>query len=196
LGHAAVGALYERPLSGIRRRIVLGFFLLALTSNVAMAQDDVPRMEAFGGFSYLPAGSEDFPRSTSFGFQTSITVNLNKWFGVVGDFGGQYSSSNLQHPLINGTVKTAIYEYLVGPRFSIRTQRANVFGHVLFGGASGRTDLGSFSDTEIAIGAGAGLDIGINSRIAIRAFQFDYLGSFTDMLENNVRLGTGIVIRF
>ena len=180
-------------------RIVLGFSLLALINNAAMAQSEVPRMEAFGGFSYLPSGSEDFPRSKSYGFQTSITANLNKWFGVVGDFGGQYSRtnlSNLQYPLFSGTVKTAMYEYLVGPRFSIRTQRANIFGHLLFGGASGRTDLGSFSDTEIAIGAGVGLDIGINSRMAIRAFQFDYLGSFTDMLENNVRLGNGIVFRF
>ena len=172
-------------------------FMLLITTT-CFAQSDLYRFEVFGGYSYLPAGPEDFPRLTgSHGFQTSIAANLNTWFGVVGDFGFQFGSSDIQQPpFFQGTVKTRVYEYMVGPRFTVRTPRANVFAHALFGGASGRTDFGSFSDAELAIGGGAGVDININKRVAIRAIQFDYLGSFADMLENNVRAATGIVFRF
>src|SRR5262245_12680409 len=164
-----------------------------LISPSAFGQTEVPRWELFAGFSYLPAGPEDFPRDNSFGLQTSIAGNLNRWFGFVLDVGAQHGSKNFQQPFIGGTAKTNVYEYLAGPRFSIRTPRANAFIHALVGGASGRTDIGSFSDTELAIGAGGGVDIHLNHRIAVRAIQFDYLGSFTDMLEDNVRVGIGIV---
>jgi hypothetical protein len=185
--------------------ILLGLLCMTLVSNTALAQADFNNNEVFGGFSYLPAGPEDFPREASYGFQAGIARNFTRWFGLVLDFGAQYGSSSgvvrsgtvVQQPPGSGTVSTSVYEYLAGPRFTLRTPKANVFAHFLVGGASGRTSLGiPFSDTELAIGAGAGVDVHLTSRIAIRAVQFDYLGSFTDMLEDNVRVGAGIVFKF
>jgi opacity protein-like surface antigen len=169
-------------------------FLLMLIDASAYAQTEAPRFEAFAGYSYLPAGPEDFPRGNSHGVQASIAGNLNRWLGFVMDVGAQHSSKI--QPFVGGTVKTTLYEYLAGPRFSIRTPPLNVFVHALVGGASGRTDIESFSDTELAIGLGGGVDIHLNKRIAIRAIQVDYFGSFADTLENNARVGTGIVFKF
>src|SRR5262245_63670005 len=63
-------------------RIAVGLFFLMLISHAALAQDDLPRWEAFAGFSYLPAGPEDFPRDNSYGVQGSIAGNLTRWFGL------------------------------------------------------------------------------------------------------------------
>ena len=171
-------------------------FLLMLIHASAYAQAEAPRWEAFVGYSYLPAGPEDFPRGNSHGVQASIAGNLNRWLGFVMDVGAQHSSKDFTQSFIGGTVKTTVYEYLAGPRFSIRTGRANLFAHALVGGASGRTNIGSFSDTELAIGLGGGVDIPLNKRTAIRAIQVDDLGSFAETLENNARVGIGIVFKF
>jgi hypothetical protein len=138
----------------------------------------------------------DFPRKESPGFQTSLTANLNRWFGITGDFGGQYSNAaNLGPNFNNSSARTAVYEYLVGPRFTTRTNRVNVFVHALAGGATGRTNLSGFSNTGFALAGGGGFDIHLGRRIAIRPVQVDYLGSFADILETNVRLGAGVVIK-
>jgi hypothetical protein len=40
------------------------------------------------------------------------------------------------------------------------------------------------------------LDIGLGDHIAIRVVQLDYIGSFVDILEDNARVGFGMVIKF
>jgi hypothetical protein len=175
------------------------FFALLLFLAVAapaFAQGSIPGVETFIGASYLPADGQDFPRKTSFGLQTSIAINLNRWFAVAGDFGAQFGKSDNRPGFIDDPGHVSMYEYLAGPRFSVRREKHNIFFHALFGGASGRTKLRDFSDAEIAFGGGGGVDIDLNDRISIRVVQLDYLGSFADMLENNYRVGTGIVFRF
>jgi hypothetical protein len=157
------------------------FFLLPTQS--AVAQQSQPRVEIFGGASYLPANRMDFPRKNSGGFQTAVNANVNRWFGVAMDFGGQYSHG------------TSLYEYLVGPRFTKRTERVNVFVHALVGGAEAHTALRGFSERRFAFEGGGGFDVRLNDRIAIRPLQLDYIGSFLDVLENNLRVGSGVVIR-
>jgi hypothetical protein len=180
-------------------RIGLGvLFLAAFLPAVAplFAQDDYPKAEIFGGFSYLPANGMDFPRKNSFGFQASVTGNITRSFGIVGDFGGQYrKASNLGPGYPGVTANTSVYEYLAGPRFAARAERVTVFVHALVGGAAGRTSLSGFSDSQFAFGGGGGVDINLNRYIAIRAIQIDYIGSFVDIVEHNARLGFGIVIK-
>ena len=181
----------------MKKIILLGvLLLLASAAQAALAQNKLPRAEVFGGFSYLPAGKADFPRDNSYGFQCSITGNLNRWFGIVGDFGGQYRTSTdlgLGYPGL--TARTSVYEYLVGPRFSIRRERYTVFFHGLVGGSKGNSGLAGFSDSGYTLAGGGGLDIHVNNRIAIRAIQLDYIASFVDILEDNARLGFGVVIK-
>ena len=172
-------------------------FLLLAASPAAFAQTNLPRVEVFGGLSYLPANvTTDFPRDDSYGFQASVALNLNRWFGVVGDFGGQYRTVSDLGPGWPGvTAETSVYEYLVGPRFAARSGRATLFAHALVGGARGNAGIGGFSDSAFALGVGGGVDVDVNRRLAIRAIQFDWMGSFVDILEDNVRLGFGVVVK-
>lgn len=185
----------------IRPQLRFSGFVLAVIlltpGRPALAQDIVPRFEAFGGFSYFPANGDDFPRQNSTGFQVSLTTNVNRWFGVVADLGGQYSRASwFRGPGVPSlTTRTSVYEYLFGPRFTMRAERASIFAHALVGQATGDSGIGGFSDAGFTLGAGGGVDINLSKRLAARV-QFDWLGSFQDMIEDNTRLGVGMVVRF
>jgi hypothetical protein len=181
----------------MRRIALLLNVLLFLTAGQEVyAQTEVPRVELFAGFSYLPADGMDFPRENSNGFQFSLTGNVNRWFGIAGDFGGQYSTATDLGPGFPGvTAKTSVYEYLVGPRFSIRRDKYNLFFHGLVGGAKGNSGMQGFSDSAFTFAGGGGLDIYVDKHFSIRAIQMDYIGSFVDILENNARIGFGVVLR-
>lgn len=181
--------------SSLVKGLVLAIALL--TARLASAQVTSPRFEAFGGVSYLPANSDDFPRQNSTGFQLGLTANVNRWFGVVADLGGHYSSATWERgpgvPQL--TAQTAVYQYLVGPRFTRRGDKVHVFTHALVGRATGDSGIGGFSDSGFTLGGGGGVDIGLRKRLAARV-QFDWLGSFQDMIEDNTRIGIGMVVRF
>jgi opacity protein-like surface antigen len=193
--------------------------LLFLVTQPALAQNYYPRMEIFGGVSNLPASGDDFPRQNSIGFQTGISGNLKRWFGISGDFGGQYShvsrpavaSTDHSQQIRNIRYDSSVYEYLFGSRFTKRTDLVNVFGHGLVGGATGRASCdvertvtgvdpytscptASTTEKKFALGGGGGVDFNISPRIAMRT-QMDWIGSFVEILEDNFRLGVGIVIR-
>ncbi len=85
-------------------------------------------------------------------------------------------------------------QYLFGPRFTMRADRVSIFAHALVGSASGDSGIGGFSESGFTLGSGGGVDIGISQRLAARV-QFDWLGSFQDMIEDNTRLGIGMVVR-
>ena len=178
------------------RAIILGLLVWASTTAPAFAQADYPPVEVFGGFSILPADGDDFPRETSFGFQASIRGNFSRAFGILADFGGQYRTVSNLGPGFPGVVaKTSVYQYLAGPSFTARRERFDAFAHGLVGGARGRSGIGGFSDSGLTLGGGGGVDIRLNDCSAFRA-QVDYLGSFVDILEDNVRVGLGVAIRF
>jgi hypothetical protein len=71
----------------------------------------------------------------------------------------------------------------------------NVFAHGLFGRSVGDAgdDFSGFSDAALTFGGGAGVDARVTPRLAIRA-QFDYIGSFADIVETNPRVAVGVLI--
>ena len=73
---------------------------------------------------------------------------------------------------------------------------ASAFAHVLIGGATGDAgpDFSGFSDSGLAFGGGGGVDIQVSRRLAVRA-QFDWMGSFADIVDTNTRFATGLVFR-
>jgi hypothetical protein len=184
---------------GAGGRLFNGFVvaLALLAARPASAQNSFQRFEVFGGWSHLPANGEDFPRQNSTGFQAALTVNVNRWFGVAADLGGQYSNASWDRGPGVPTLMadTSVYEYLFGPQFTRRGDRVDVFAHALVGRATGDSGIGGFSESGFTLGGGGGVDIGLTERLAARV-QFDWLGSFQDMIEDNTRLGIGLVIRF
>ena len=181
-----------------------------------------PKFELFLGYSYLHAmpAQRNWNRvSWMNGGSTSLAYNLNRYLGLVGDFGG-YASSHIRlvGPGINPDVvhdgDGKVFTYLAGPRFSYRTSsRVTSFAQALFGIAqanavnisncvgTGCSPLAS--QNGFAMTAGAGMDVRVRRHIAIRLIQAEYLMTrFADPTsaghdsQNDLRLSTGVVFNF
>ncbi len=147
----------------MRKTIFLGG--LVLIFMVSASAQDYPKGEIFGGFSVANVqngGVEQF-----YGFETSVTGNFNRSFGITGDFAGQFKS-------ISG-VNVQLYQYLIGPRVAARSDNVTGFVHALFGGLTARASGVGFSETGFAMAFGGGLDVNAGKRVAIRVFQLDYV---------------------
>jgi hypothetical protein len=177
------------------RSTLLTLVLVSLSSS---AHAQAPAVEIFGGYSLLPSNFlTDFPRATSHGLQGSIAVNVTRWFGIVGDAGIQWNTNSDLRPNFAGlTAKTTVREWLVGPRFTRRSDTADVFAGGWFGTSIGSAndEFRGFADSGLTFGGGAGVDVHAGRRVAVRA-QFDLIGSFADIVEGNSRLGVGLVVR-
>ena len=183
---------------------------LMVFALIAQAQDK-PKIEIFGGYSYLRADDNDDGVNLN-GWTASGTYNFNKWFGVKGDFSGHYGQYTLVPPSIlappldthiKGDLNT--YLFLGGPQFAYREHDAvQPFGHVLVGAARRHTEVSGdaaarfaaaginpnvfdSSDTSFAFVVGGGLDVKITKYLAWRAFQADYvLTTFEDQVFSPV----------
>ncbi|MDQ3798205.1 MAG: porin family protein [Acidobacteriota bacterium] len=166
--------------------------LICLPAFGQTNETEVPRAELFGGYSY--AGSD------THGWNGSVAVNANKWFGIVGDFSGQYTNTREA----NFREKIRTHSALVGPQFSIRkNKRVTPFARALFGMAfidTNATEAGQtflFNDKSFSMAFGGGLDVRVNKNVAIRAFQADYVRTkFFGETQNKGRISFGVVIRF
>jgi hypothetical protein len=167
--------------------VVLGLLLMPL------AAQDYPKGEVFGGYQYTRLNIEGVGLNMN-GWNASVTGNLNKWFGVTGDFSGAYKS-------VSGA-SLHIYSYTFGPTISAKHDGpVNPFVHFLFGGASATgsaVGLGSASVNGFTMMAGGGVDAKLAPRFAVRLFQGDWIYyRFQGVSESkNVRISTGIVLRF
>lgn len=176
---------------------IISAMVLAAFATPAWAQTPTPAVELFAGYSLLPANGDDFPRQTSHGLQIGVTANLNSWFGVAAEVGSQWNTArDLGFGFQGQVAKTTVREYLVGPRFTARTPGVNVFGQGWFGSSTGDAgdDFSGFSDSGLTFGGGAGVDVDIAPRVAVR-MQYDWLGSFADIVEANSRFAAGLVWR-
>ena len=173
------------------RRLFLAAALVVCAAVGAGAQEETPKAEVFGGYAYGGSGSH--------GWDGSVAFNANRWLGLVADFGGQYTS--IDTPDSSERIRT--HTFLFGPRFSARrNRRVTPFAHALFGAAHNDSrareaglDL-HFTDNSFASALGGGLDVRLSRRVAVRAFQLDYLRtSFFDETQHNGRIAFGLVLR-
>ena len=177
----------------MKKLTLLLVIVMTFACGSLFAQDDYPRAEIFGGFSLLNTDLSGVwnERYSFYGFQASGVFNLDEFFGVEADFGGQYKSE--------GGETVHFYEYMFGPRFAVRREKASFFVHALFGGMN----LGVSGDSVsgFALGIGGGVDLNVNDRFAVRIVQFDWIPSrFTRedeifWVKDTVRFGFGIVIK-
>ena len=189
--------------------------LVSLASCAANAQ--VPTSgNVFFGYSYLnttPLTSVGITsRQGLNGWEGSLEGKVFRYVGLVADFSGNYGSQTL--PIAVGTcaigvvcspirVNTHIQNFLFGPRVSANFGKLRPFGEFLVGAGHVSIDMSSPppdfvapKDTTFATAIGGGLDYKIIRPIAAR-FQADYIRtSFFGTTQNNVRLSTGIVLRF
>lgn len=128
----------------------LFFLALFVFLTVPAHAQDFPKVEVFGGYSYGNFGSTNFSsnRTNLNGWNASLNVNLNHWFGVTTDFSGLYGNSSATQvilpigvpacPVTGCSIRTSeadkYHNFLFGPQFSLRKKKLTPFLHVLFGG--------------------------------------------------------------
>jgi opacity protein-like surface antigen len=170
------------------KKTLCSMCLVFLALMPVFAQD-VPKAEVFGGYSWSGGNFH--------GWNASAAGNINKRFGIVADFSGHYGSDP-GGPIL---VKQIAHSFLFGPRVSFRGKRLTPFVYALFGATryeesaivSGQRL--SNSSTGFSSALGAGLDVKVNDRIAIRAFQIDYFRPIIlGEASNRGRLAFGVVL--
>jgi hypothetical protein len=181
-------------------KLALVLLVLGLVALPVMAQS-IPKVEVFGGFQYDRTGGINLK-----GWDTALTANVNRWFGVTGDFSGGYTTGFHE------------YKYLFGPVVSVgKGGPISPFVHVLFGGfrdtgtvvlvpdfvtgmhaPQAHALLGSGSVNGLAIASGGGLDVKVSRHVAIRVAQVDWLMErFAGVWSHdNVRFSSGLLFRF
>src|SRR5262249_49921076 len=202
-----------------------GFLFYVLTLS-AMAQE-TRRVEIFGGYSFLrltlsddstltlPGATGTFDSVSGNGFMTSMTWNIKRRIGIVGEFSRHTKETNVGNliriPVTDGTqnnprIEARVNTFLFGPRFTLRPEKIDPiqpFAHVLVGGSNGSFEITNMgvrtenSGTGFTFAAGGGIDIKFTSKIAARLVQADYLrtplGAGSDL--NSFRYSAGIVLR-
>lgn len=169
-------------------------FGLFLVLTISAAAQDYPKVEVFGGYSYLHGNFAGTGLNFN-GGSGSIAANVTGVFGVVGDFGVYHNDTS--------GVSTNTFTYLFGPKFAYRgNERVTPYFHVLLGGVHATSSFGTVSDSSnaFAMAIGGGLDAKVAPHIAIRVAQIDYLltklADDKDDRQNNVRVSAGIVFRW
>jgi hypothetical protein len=163
--------------------------LLAFLTDLPSLAQEVPRFEAFGGYSHLRFESTTLgfaDNSNLNGGKIGLTFNLTPYFGVVGEIAGGWGS-----PL-------KVYDGLVGPQISYRKRKATFFGQVLFGKAKTHVNInGPATSSGRAIAFGGGVDYPVTSRFSVRLIHAEYLNTYTFQLnQNNLQLSTGLIYQF
>jgi opacity protein-like surface antigen/outer membrane protein OmpA-like peptidoglycan-associated protein len=179
-----------------------------------------PKVELFVGYSYLrsvPALEDGNRLVWMNGGSTSLAYNINRYLGIVGDFGA-YTNSEIRFQGAYGATvdvdnsNVGAFSYLFGPRLSFRNHsRITPFVQALFGGAhANEVTLSNCtssctllpSQNTFAWTAGGGLDIRVRRHFAVRPIQAEYLmtrfqdySTGTTASQNDIRLSSGIVFR-
>lgn len=199
---------------------MLLFLLLLMLAAVASAQ--IPTSgNVFFGYSYFNTNLNTTAisnnalgvllddRVNTNGFEASFEGKIIPFLGIVADFDAHYGSQSVIFPVCpapgcvpppcpncavpNGDFSQ--HNFLFGPRVSIPAGRFRPFGEFLVGVAHANAN-GIGTDNSIATAIGGGLDYRIIRPLAWR-FQGDYIhNNLFGTGENNVRISTGIVLRF
>lgn len=207
----------------IKRMLILVFLVALLVGLPVQAQNKVPRIEVFGGYSILSpnipvdlggggADGEAVAEITEFalgnvlGWHTGVTVNLNKTFGITADFSGFYKSLDVTFEGDRVDASVNLHTFLFGPKITMRNERVSPFFHTLFGfgrvGASAQVNgnFEEFDETGFVASIGGGVDVLAHPNFAIRAIEFDYFPYRNANGEvftfHNVRWSSGVVFLF
>jgi opacity protein-like surface antigen len=183
----------------------IGFAVLVMLLLAGLASAQVPNGNVFFGYSYYNTDLSSIDRANTSGWEASVEGKVIPFLGFVADFDSHYGSQNFPScqltpggGIICSSFNASVTEhnFLFGPRVSFSVKRFRPFAEALFGGAHVDANNGVGSDTSFATALGGGLDYKIIKPIAWR-FQGDYVQTrFFGTTQNNIRLSTGIVLRF
>jgi len=132
------------------------------------------------------------------GWEASLEGKLVASFGMVADFSSHYGSQTYTQTApspANVNVTGRETEILFGPRVSVPLGKVQIFGELEGGLGHVRTNTFG-SDVSWATAVGGGIDLRLATLVAWR-FQGDYVSTHVfHAPQDDVRLSTGIVLRF
>jgi hypothetical protein len=178
-----------------------GFVVLSLLLFATLVSAQVPSGNVFFGYSYYSTDLANGNRVNANGWEASLEGKIIPFIGIVADFDAHYGSQGFATVCSFGGICTlnasfVEHNYLFGPRVSISVAKLRPFAEVLIGAAHVNVNNGFGSDTSFATAVGGGIDYKLIRPVAWR-LQGDYVhSSLLGATQNNVRISTGIVVRF
>jgi hypothetical protein len=160
-----------------------------------------PRAEVAGGYTYVLFNpGSPFTSFNNNGGTGSVVYNPSRYLGLVAEFAHYGFERNIGTTLVSGGWST----WLFGPRLNLRRDYFVPFVEFLVGDAFGDPQItGAGTQNSFAFAAGGGVDVVFSKYVAWRFAQVDYLmTNFSgpnlggNGRQDNLRVGTGIVIRF
>ena len=180
--------------------------IVSLPSCVALAQ--VPTAgNVFFGYSFYNTNLSSIDRANTNGWEATLEGKTLPFLGIVADFSSHYGSQNfvfpnppacpVNNPNCGGPSNASVdvHNYLFGPRASFSVGKFRPFAEGMIGvGHVHSHTVGS--DTSFASALGGGIDYNL-LRIVGWRFQGDYIHTHLFGIgQDNLRLSTGIVVRF
>lgn len=156
---------------------------------------NIPRLEAAVGYSYLNAGTSGLAtRQSVSGLEGSVAVHVNRWLAGEANIGVYYKTLQI----INvGTF--GFHDFLMtgGPRVNFH----KMFVHALVGvdHLAGSTNFyavnGTATDNALAAAAGGGVQWSVTRQFAVRASGDYVMSRFEGLMQNNFRVTLGLVFQ-
>jgi opacity protein-like surface antigen len=209
----------------MKKLLFLASLVVLCLPLAALAQEEAPKVEISGGYSFLRLNLNSVPGISDLGgatlndvdthgFNVSFAGNIVKHVGIISEF-SQYTKTDSANNIIRGPiivtgptllsgvdVKLKVSTLLFGPRVTLHRGRVEPFVHGLFGAARASIEgsaLGVSADDAayaFAYALGGGVDVKVHKNLAIRVAQVDYLGTKAgDENLNNFRFSVGVVLR-
>ncbi|HUA16400.1 MAG TPA: hypothetical protein VMG31_13975 [Verrucomicrobiae bacterium] len=186
----------------MRNTPLIVFIFLGLAG---LAQAQVPTAgNVFFGYSYYNTDLSPIDRANTNGWEASVEGRVLPFIGIVADFSSHYGSQNFPGAVCPVGVtpctstfnaNVAEHNYLFGPRVSVSVGKFRPFAEAMFGAGHVNANAAG-SDTSFATALGGGIDYRLFRPVAWR-FQGDYIQTrFFGTTQNNLRLSTGLVLRF
>jgi hypothetical protein len=183
-----------RQVFPIQKTAALALLAFGLCS-LARGQSFITKqsVDIFAGYSYLsydskPLGFSD--RQNLNGWNAEIALPyIYKGLGAVVD-----ASAGYNHEL-------SAYNFLIGPQYSFDVGNFHVIAHGMFGKARDRLGLPGSTRLEPSslardVAFGGSVERPIGGKLSWRLVQGDYLIDSNFGSRHNIRLSTGIVVRF
>jgi opacity protein-like surface antigen len=156
---------------------------------------NIPRLEVYGGYSYLNAGTNGLTtRQSISGVEASVSVHINPWLAGEANLGAYYKTLQI---LNVGTFPYHDYTMMGGPRVNFH----RMFVHALVGidHLAGSANFYSVntatSDNALAGAVGGGVQWSVTRQFAVRASGDYMMSRFEGITQNNVRVTLGLVFQ-
>ncbi len=202
------------------RLFVMAAALCLISPALSYGQEH-DTFEVFGGFSAFHVGvDDDFLDNSTWGYGGvgELTWYATDWLGIAGEVAyHQYSPDIPPNIFVGGSINVTQTTFLAGLRFRYKNSSRFVpSGRVMMGVGHATAAvrlvprrpwdrLPEFwgqpfdyeeSDNSFTVAVGGSLDINVSERIAIRAIQPDILITNHGGSSADIRVSTGLLVRF